>query len=163
MMERSDHQTYHYGECGLSYVHLENISMFHCKPCGAEMPLIPRITELHDLIAEIVARRPQKLIPPEIRFLRTHLGLSQKEYAESIGVTPESWNRWENGKDKFQLYNEKLLRYTVLACVESRRLDPATCRTIATKSERDAEKPVLVSNGTQDGDERWLTELDPWR
>ena len=36
----------------------------------------------------------------EIRVLRKQLGLTQEEFAHTIGVTFATVNRWENGKSK---------------------------------------------------------------
>jgi len=37
-------------------------------------------------------------IPRLIKALREHLGLTQEQFAQRVGVTFSSVNRWENGK-----------------------------------------------------------------
>ncbi len=48
-------------------------------------------------IAATVIRKPSRLAPEELRFLRQHLGLSAKEFGRLVGVTASQVSRWENG------------------------------------------------------------------
>ena len=48
-------------------------------------------------IAAAVIKKPSRLAPEEIRFLREHLAMSAKEFGRLVGVTPSQVSRWENG------------------------------------------------------------------
>lgn len=114
-VKRVDHR---YTECGLSNVVLQKIQVFHCAKCGEEEIVIPSIEELHKLIANLVAQKKQRLAPEEIRFLRSYLGFSGADFARTIGVTPESVSKWENGRESMLAPSEKLLRVLILSQVK---------------------------------------------
>src|SRR5262249_42904215 len=48
-------------------------------------------------IAAAVIKKPSRLAPEEIRFLREHLRMSAKDFGRLVGVTPSQVSRWENG------------------------------------------------------------------
>lgn len=100
-------QTYKYEECGLTNVKLSNVVVFECK-CGVRVPEIPAISELHCLIALDLLQKPSLLIGEEVRFLRKMAGLSQRELAELMGVTPTRPSKWEN--DAPSKEGDRLLR-----------------------------------------------------
>ncbi len=118
-MTKADESLFHYTDCGLSKVFLKGISINHCtnSECGEEEITIPNMKELHQLLAEKVASAPTKLIPEEIRFLRTHLGYSGAKFAKAMGVTAETVSRWEKGTVNMKEGVEKLLRVLVLSKV----------------------------------------------
>lgn len=105
---------YNYDECGLKNVLLKNMEYHSCPNCPQEGALIPSVGELHNLIATTVASQPSRLIPEEIRLLRTHLGFSGVDFARAIDVAPETVSRWETGKEKISLSLERFLRTLVL-------------------------------------------------
>ncbi len=109
-------ENYKYNESGLEGITLINIEVQHCTECGEKEALIPSIEELHKTIAMLLTRKNSKLTSKEIRFLRTHLGYSSKDFAETIGVTQETVSRWESETDpkKMAIPTEKLLRLMVL-------------------------------------------------
>ena len=120
-----------YRESGLPYVYLLNVPIATCTQCGERTVGIPRMEELHRVIAESVARRPARLGGAEIRFLRTHLGWSGKECAERMGVTPETRSRWENGHSAPEIGHERLLRLAVLLTPIERPVDASILGSIA--------------------------------
>jgi putative zinc finger/helix-turn-helix YgiT family protein len=69
-----------------------------CDKCGAEEVAYPKIEVLHVMLARMVAAKKAKLMPEEIRFLRTYLGLSSKMLANTLGVSAETVSRWESTK-----------------------------------------------------------------
>lgn len=83
-----------YVESGLDNVVLHNITKLHCESCGAKSIEIPAIKQLHRVIANAIARKPARLEPPEVRFLRDHLGLTNVEFAALMGVTASQASRW---------------------------------------------------------------------
>jgi len=61
-----------------------------------------------------MALQERRLLPEEIRFLRTHLGYSGVDFAKAIGVVPETISRWELGKAKITAKDDKLLKLLIL-------------------------------------------------
>lgn len=116
-MKKSKDRNCHYTESGLSKIYLQGIYTYECgnNECGEEELTIPNIEELHDLIAHNIAFQTNKLLPEEIRFLRTHLGFSGNDFAMKIGVSPETVSRWEKGRVNMKESSEKLLRVLVLS------------------------------------------------
>ena len=65
---------------------------------------------LHKGLARVISRKESRLAPAEIRFLRKHLGLSGVDFANVLGVVPETVSRWETGKADISSTAERLLR-----------------------------------------------------
>lgn len=118
-MKRVKSKFYHYTECGLSKIYLQGIQHLECtnSDCKEEELEIPNIDKLHALIALKLASQKHKLLPEEIRFLRSHLGFSGADFAHNIGVTPETVTRWEKGQVNMKETSERLLRVLVLSNV----------------------------------------------
>lgn len=109
-VERGTHK---YVECGLDTITLVNVEIRTCAQCGEREVVIPKMPELHRLIARLVADKDGPLAPKEIRFLRKYLGLSGADFAKRIQVSPETLSRWENGKADMGRPYEGLLRLMV--------------------------------------------------
>jgi transcriptional regulator with XRE-family HTH domain len=92
-------------------VRLSNVLVYECR-CGVRIPEIPAISDLHCLIALDLLRKPSLLVGEEIRFLRKIAGLSQKELAELMGVTPTLPSKWE--RDGASNQTDRLLRTVCL-------------------------------------------------
>ena len=107
-------ETRRYGR-GVDVV-LKDVEVRHCNECGEEHLVIPRIEELHQLIASTIARKRGRLRPGEIRFLRTCLGYSSRDFADFMEVRPETVSRWESERAGVSPSRvaEKLLRLAVL-------------------------------------------------
>ncbi len=111
---KSRRQAYVYREAGLGDgVTLLDVEVRHCSKCGASEPVIPRIAELHRQIALTLTRKPGPLTGREVRFLRTYLGYSSKDFAALIDVRPETASRWETDAQKITLPYDALLRTLV--------------------------------------------------
>lgn len=108
--------THPYG--ALPGVVLVGVTVATCPSCGEEEVEIPRIFDLHKLLARITASRPGRLKGPEIRFLRKHLGWSGKDFARLFNTSPSQVSRWESGTHSMDARAEQLLR------VSATRLDP---------------------------------------
>lgn len=113
-IKNSKSQSYHYIECGLSNVYLSKINVWSCGECGAIEAEIPSIEILHREIARLLVTKKSRLNDTEFRFLRTYLGLSGKDFAMRLGVTPETVSRWENKKVDIPLSVDSLLRHMAL-------------------------------------------------
>ena len=103
---------------------LVGIRVFRCPACGEEEVEIPRIAELDRVIARHLIEKPGHLASAEIRFLRKFLGLSGRDFAELVGVAPETVSRWENDKQPMEHGHEHALRLlaAIRAPVEDYRL-----------------------------------------
>ncbi len=150
-MKTTKSKAFHYTMSGLSRIYLNGVAIHHCS-CGEEEVEIPNIEELHNLLASKIACRESKLIPEEIRFLRSHLGFSGADFARKIGTTHNTVSRWENGKRPMPETEEKMLRLMVLTMKEP-FTDYKLLEEMAGKQSRSAKKLVLKVNHSH-----WLEE-----
>ena len=102
-----------YDASGLSRVTLRNVEVRRCPKCGAHEVVIPKIEQLHQLLASAVIQKPAALVAEEIRFLRKYLGWSGADFAKYMGAKPETISRWENGKLTMSPQADRLLRVMV--------------------------------------------------
>src|SRR5690242_16830400 len=110
---KSGRENYRYTACGLDTVTLVNVEVRRCPECGEYEVDIPRLDELHRLIAQAVASKGPRLTPREIRFLRKYLGFSGADFAATLDVTPETVSRWETGKKQMSPVAERALRLMI--------------------------------------------------
>lgn len=111
----SDRRENHkYTACGLDYVTLVNVEVMHCKDCGELEVVIPKVEELHRVIARIVASGKSRLRGSEIKFLRKYLGHSGTDAAKALGVDASWLSRCENDKVPIATGTERFLRLMVL-------------------------------------------------
>lgn len=89
---------------------LVGVELAECPNCGETEVGIPRIAELDRTLAKMVVEQKSRLTPDEIKFLRKFLGLSGKDLAARMGVSPETVSRWENDRQPMSEPNERLLR-----------------------------------------------------
>lgn len=85
------------------------IRYFVCE-CGEIVAEIPAIRQLLSLIARDLGEKPKALAPEEIRFLRKRLGQKQVDFANQIGVRPETLSRFETGETRANERTDKLVR-----------------------------------------------------
>jgi len=104
---------YQYTECGLDDVTLVGVTERFC-PEGHQEVVIPRMKELHRVIAKNLAAKDSLLTGQEARFLRKYLGCSQADLAKRISVSSETVCRWETEASELSWRNELLLRMSVL-------------------------------------------------
>lgn len=134
-------ENYRYTACGLTNVTLIGAEVRRCSKCGDQEVVIPRIEELHRVLAAAVVRQATRLTKDELRFLRKYLGYSGVDFAKVIGVAPETISRWENGKEKIGTSAEKLIRMLVVH-VQPNRSYPID--TLATITGDKSPKPLAV-------------------
>ena len=86
-------------------------------PRRAKRRPVYRVRNLTRELAHSFARRAERLSAAEIRFLRKYLGYSGKDFAEFLGVSPETVSRWESQGSpmQMQLSTEKLIRLMSLS------------------------------------------------
>ncbi|CAN5910717.1 hypothetical protein BH11GEM1_BH11GEM1_08040 [soil metagenome] len=110
--ERNAVRRYEIG--GLAHVELHGVDVTKCAACGREGMAIPRIGQLHRVLAEAFVTQRRMLAHPEIRFLRKHIGLSGVEFAQRMGVARETVSRWETGSYPMGATADRLLRLLVV-------------------------------------------------
>jgi len=117
-----------YVESGLPNVVLVGVDVRRCPKCGAFEVLLPRVAELHRVIAKAIIRKPARLSGAEVKFLRKHLGWSGADFAAHMGVDPTTVSAWENERKPFGTSSDRLLRLMVArqAPVEEYSLDELT-------------------------------------
>ena len=119
---RARRENHEYLECGLPGITLADVEVRRCATCGHRSVVIPGLSQLHRAIAEAVIRKPTALTRQELRFLRKHLGLSGRDFAEVVASKPETVSRWENGGLLVPPQIDRLVRLLV-ATGSPQRLD----------------------------------------
>jgi len=94
---------------------LVGIRILRCPDCDEEEVEIPQIAELDRVIARHLIEKSGHLGGAEIRFLRKFLSFSGRDFAEVIGVAPETVSRWENNHQPMDHGHEHALRALVAA------------------------------------------------
>ncbi|HZS47739.1 MAG TPA: type II TA system antitoxin MqsA family protein [Blastocatellia bacterium] len=142
-------QTHHYKESGLDNVYLENVEVRYCEKCKTGAPRIPRIKELHLTIARAIALQDAPLSGPEMKFLRKHLGMKAKEWAEYLRIDASTLSRWESGDQQVGAQSDALIRLVYFRLLEEREnkrvTEPVAGRIAALTSEPHRVPDVLVN------------------
>ncbi len=115
---RSERRKYHYTECGLDNVYLDNVRVFVCDKCNEEEVSLPCVPDLHMLLGKIIVSQKQPLDGKEVRFLRKNAGLSATKLAKILGVSLETISRWENDKIKIKSSSDRLIRMVYCAIMD---------------------------------------------
>ncbi|MEW6100412.1 MAG: helix-turn-helix domain-containing protein [Pseudomonadota bacterium] len=110
---------YHYTMCGLDNVWLANGYTVYETPYGRGVS-IHDADGLHRALALRLADKPGRLTGKELRFLRTHLGLSQAGLAKMLDVTDQAVSLWER-TGRVPKSADTLIRMTVLAKLDGDR------------------------------------------
>lgn len=105
-------ENHRYAESGLDNVFLENVEIHSCS-CGERIVSIPRLAQLHEVVAFVLAKQIARLSGQQIRFLRKYLGWSGVQFSEVMGVDPTTVSRWENGSASMGTGTERALRLAV--------------------------------------------------
>jgi DNA-binding transcriptional regulator YiaG len=77
---------YCYTESGLRNAWLIGVDVYRCKQCDGETAAIPRITELHTLLAEGILRAHKPLTGFEFRYIRKRASLGLPELSNRSGI-----------------------------------------------------------------------------
>lgn len=95
MKQASDKQgTYHYTECGLDNVWLENGYRLK-KTAYGKAVAVEDVDGLHRALALELIGKPGRLSGKELKFLRVVMGLSQGGLGKLLGATEQSVSLWE--------------------------------------------------------------------
>jgi DNA-binding transcriptional regulator YiaG len=119
---------------------------------GDHEVVIPHIEKLHEALAMAVVRHEARLSSSEVRFLRKYLGYSGVDFANLIGVSPETVSRWENKKETMGPSAERLLRMLVVHKLPIPRYPIETLTQISTRARM---KPIRFR---QKGD-GWIEQV----
>ena len=122
-VQRAVRQTVMYPESGLNNVQLINVPVWVCAN-GHEEVEIPAVTELHELLAQMIIRKSAFLTGAEIRFIRRRADLGGKEFAERIGITPQHLSRIENDKGNKSKMLDLLIRLSIATLIAARDRKP---------------------------------------
>lgn len=69
-MHRDKISNYHYKQCGLDNVYLNNIPVYICSDCNESALAVPSVASLHRLIAANIVSRINTVSDKEFSFLR---------------------------------------------------------------------------------------------
>ena len=99
--ESTAENRYHYTQCGLDNIFL--VSGYSCQEIdGTEYVSIKVVEGLWKAIGISIATEHSVISPQEIRFLRTHMELTQEELARKLGTEAQTLARWEKSQTKLQ-------------------------------------------------------------
>jgi transcriptional regulator with XRE-family HTH domain len=147
-------EPYAYVLSGLKDVGLVNIAVYRCPQCSYAAPIIPRVGELHRLIALALVTQGSPLRGDQVRFLRKHAGLPARQFANLLGVTPQHLSRVENGHRPFGAPTDRLIRAITLTatdCKEARRKLLQIAGRLEKGARREQPRPLFRLRGG-----RWL-------
>lgn len=85
---------YHYKECGLNNVWLENGFVEKATAYGKAVAIDDAI-ELHKLLTLDLTMKKGRITGKELRFMRVVLGMSQEGLGKCVGATEQSVSLWE--------------------------------------------------------------------
>jgi DNA-binding transcriptional regulator YiaG len=103
---------YHYTECGLDNVWLENGYTKHKTPYGTGVS-IDEADDLHQVLVSAILQKKGRITGKELRFLRVELGLSQENLGKLLGATDQSVSLWER-TGKVPAASDALVRLLVI-------------------------------------------------
>jgi putative zinc finger/helix-turn-helix YgiT family protein len=154
---KTKRENYRYDASGLSGVTLFNVDVSRCPKCGESEVQIPHIEALHRTLAMSLIRRRERLSAEEIRFLRKYLGLSGTDFAQHLGVSPETVSRWEQGKKPMGPTADRFLRWLVAT------REPMSHYPLTMLKDVASEKPKRWRVGLKLSDGGWhpIRQLEP--
>lgn len=105
---------YHFSECGLDTVLLQNIELHECPDCGNVDPVIPRVMSLLRVIALAVITKKTPLTGQEIKYLRKYSQMSEDQFSKLLHTDKTTLSKWENGAIKIGSKSDLLIRAITL-------------------------------------------------
>lgn len=142
---RSSTSDHPYLECGLAHVVLVDVTHHRCARDDVRLVEFERIARLQRLLAEdIFVNKPARLLPSEVRFLRDHLELSNRDFARVFGVTESQSSRWASSEhpEQMSLAAEHLLRALAsLGSIELETSEAGTTKIVASRIAIEIELP----------------------
>jgi DNA-binding transcriptional regulator YiaG len=102
---------YHYTECGLDNVWLENGYTVK-KTAYGKATSVDDADGLHQVLSIELTQKKGRVTGKELRFMRTALGMSQEGLGKCVGATEQSVSLWER-TGKVPQYADSILRLLV--------------------------------------------------
>ena len=128
-------QPYHYIESGLDNVYIYNMPVIKDID-GHQTFYISKINLLHKAIAEGIIQKQGLLNAKEIRFLRTEMGYTQKQFSEILGKEAQACGRWERGENPIDKTTDSLIRISAASYLQLKSdIEDISIRNSATVSE----------------------------
>ncbi len=90
---------YHYRDCGLDNVWLENGYDVHQTPYGEGIS-IHNTENLHKVIGFWLIETPKPLTGADLRFIRTEMELTQRDLGSILCTTEQTLRLWEKHRKK---------------------------------------------------------------
>jgi DNA-binding transcriptional regulator YiaG len=116
---------YHYTDCGLDYVWLENGYKEIDTPYGRAVS-IENVDRLHKRIGLAAVKLKKSLSGADVRFLRKEMDFSQSALGDLLGVDEQTVARWEK-LGRINAPEDRLLRALFVECMTGK----AAVRSIA--------------------------------
>lgn len=111
LVERATNERpYRFERCGLDHVYLIGIEKHVCPRCRAVYPVVPKIQELHKVIASALVNKSAELTGPEIRYLRQWIGMQSQDFAQLLGFGPAHLSKVENGHAQLGAAGDRLVK-----------------------------------------------------
>ena len=131
-------------------VNVPSLDVFLCDQCSAKV--LPDTS--YERLADALRREAGLLMPSEIAAKRAALRLNQKDFAQLLGVAPETVSRWETGGQIQQrVMNEFMLAFFEVPALQAYLRRKRSMALPATPPEQTSE-PVqgnrIVISGTAD-------------
>jgi DNA-binding transcriptional regulator YiaG len=126
--QSTEKEPFRFDRCGLDHVYLVGIDKFVCPRCKAVYPIVPRIEELHKVIASALVNRTGDLAGPEVRYLRSWMGMKSQDFADVLGCVPEHLSKVENGHTRLGASGDKLVRTLVRIKLEETEFEEVVSR-----------------------------------
>ena len=136
---------YRYTESGLDTVIIEGVDLL-ADDAGDECVTIPNINGLHRAIALGIVTKRSGLTGPELRFLRTEMGLTQSELAALVHREPLAVSRWERNEVIIDSNAETVIRLEAIEALDLPR--DASVRDIAGWCVPSADTPPIRIDGS---------------
>jgi DNA-binding transcriptional regulator YiaG len=106
----TNEESFHYTMSGLRNVFLVGINYKECPICHEKVPEIPKMEELHKVIANVIIKKPEPLNGEEIRYLRKNAGFNGSDFAAMIGLSAAHLSRAENNRLNLGPTADKMVR-----------------------------------------------------
>lgn len=100
---------------------LQAVIQWRCAECGEVETIIPDQRGLVEAVAMARALEPVRLGAADLKLMRRALDMNQREFAEQMGVAPETASRWESNAGAIGGEYEKAVRYGVCALLCDRQ------------------------------------------
>ncbi|WP_416878666.1 helix-turn-helix domain-containing protein [Litorimonas sp.] len=117
MTKMSKVKDYKYTECGLDNVILKDMP-YQEDDDGNIIFRIPAVNLLHAVIAFGIVMSESGMLPDELKFIRTELGLTQSELGERVQKDGQTVGRWERGDNPIDQTAEVVIRMMIIEHLE---------------------------------------------